>query len=139
MGARLGIVFAAAVSDLFDGFWARRVGGSRAGAVLDPVCDKLFMAAAFVVVLTSGRLALVEVIGVVLRDLTAAVTFLGTVLLRRPMALPVRAGGKAVTVFQVLTLIAFAAESDMIRPLAWVAAAISVYAIVDYTRAALQS
>jgi phosphatidylglycerophosphate synthase len=138
MGVRLGIVFAAAASDFIDGIWARRIGGSRAGPVLDPVCDKLFMAAAFVVVLTSGTLSVVEVIGVVLRDLTAAATFLGTVLLRRPTAVPVRAGGKAVTVFQVLTLIAFAAESSLLRPLAWAAAAISIYAIVDYTIAALQ-
>ena len=40
--------------------------------------------------------------------------------------------GAAIT----LTLLAFLAGSDLVRPLAWATAAISVYAIADYTRAA---
>ncbi|TMG79498.1 MAG: CDP-alcohol phosphatidyltransferase family protein, partial [Betaproteobacteria bacterium] len=41
---QLAIVAAAAASDVADGFLARRSGSSRAGAVLDPVADKFFMA-----------------------------------------------------------------------------------------------
>ena len=40
------------------------------------------------------------------------------------------------TVGQLLTLAAFLLESDLVRPLAWATAAISVYAIADYSRAA---
>jgi len=135
-GARLGVVVAAALSDMFDGVWARRLGGSRLGIVLDPVCDKVFMMAAFWVVFRSGVLAPLELLGVLVRDLMAIVGFLGSWMLRKPTTLPARAGGKAVTVAQLLTLIAFLAGSELTRPLAWATAAISLYAIADYSRVA---
>ena len=133
---RLAIVVVAAATDFVDGIWARRIGGSRLGAVLDPVCDKAFMVAAFAVVFRSGVLTPLELLGVLLRDLVALVAFLATWALRRPTTLPARAGGKAVTVGQLLTLIAFLAQSDLVRPLAWATAAIAVYAIADYSLAA---
>ncbi len=134
--ARLAIVVIVAASDFVDGIWARRIGGSRLGAALDPIADKAFIISAFAVVARSGVLAPVELLGVLLRDIVAVGAFLVTWALRRPTTLPARAGGKAVTVCQLLTLIAFLAGSDLVRPLAWATAAIAVYAIADYTRAA---
>jgi phosphatidylglycerophosphate synthase len=104
--------------------------------VLDPIADKVFMAVAFVTVARSGLLEWYELIGVLLRDLVAVLAFLATWLLRRPVALPARAGGKAVTIAQLLTLVAAIAESPHVRPLAWATAAIAVYAIWDYGRTA---
>jgi phosphatidylglycerophosphate synthase len=133
---RLALLIAAAASDLLDGQLARRFGSSSLGAVLDPVADKLFMASAFGVVAFSGRLEPYEILGVLLRDLVAAVAFVATFVSRRPRAIPARAGGKAVTVAQVLTLVAFLADSQYLRPLAWATAAIALYAIWDYYRVA---
>ncbi len=133
---RIGILATAAATDVLDGLWARRLGGSRVGVVLDPVCDKLFMAAAFYVVYRSGALSWLEIGGVLLRDVLAAVGFGATVLVGHPTTLPARAGGKAVTVGQLLTLTAFVAGSELLRPLAWATAAIAVYALADYGRLA---
>ena len=133
---QLAIVGAAAATDFVDGILARRFGASRAGAVLDPVADKAFAAVAFLTVASRGMLAWYELVGVLLRDILAVLGFLGTWLLRRPVALPARAGGKAVTVAQMLTLVAFIAASPLVRPLAWATAAIAVYATWDYGRAA---
>lgn len=133
---QLGAVGLAAASDFFDGFLARRLGGSRAGAVLDPVADKLFMAAAFLTVARRGALDALEIVGVLGRDILAVLGFLGSWVLRRPVALPARAGGKAVTVGQILTLVASIADSPLVRPLAWATAAIGLYAVWDYGRAA---
>ena len=135
-GVRLAIIGIAAVTDVIDGMWARRLGGSRVGVVLDPVCDKLFMAITFWVVYRSGALSIWEIAGVLVRDILAALGFLATLGLGHPTTLPARAGGKAVTVCQVLTLVAFVAGSDLLRPLAWATAAIAVYATADYTRLA---
>jgi phosphatidylglycerophosphate synthase len=129
---------AAVVSDLLDGWLARRMGGSRLGAALDPLADKLFMAAGFWVVWQGGLLHPLEIAGVLLRDGLALIAFVTTVGLRRPTTVPARAGGKAVTVGQVLTLVAFLADSGLVRPLAWATAAVSVYAIWDYTRVGLR-
>ena len=71
-----------------------------------------------------------------LRDIVATVAFLATVFTRRPRAIPARAGGKAVTVAQMLTLVAFLADSPFLRPMAWATAGIGVYAIWDYYRVA---
>lgn len=133
---QLGAVALAAASDFFDGILARRFGSSRAGAIVDPVADKLFMAAAFLTVAHRGSLHPLEILGVLGRDVVAVLGFVGSWLLRRPMALPARAGGKAVTVGQLLTLVASIAESPLVRPLAWATAAIGLYAIWDYGRAA---
>jgi cardiolipin synthase (CMP-forming) len=133
---QLAIVAAAAASDMADGILARRFGSSRAGAVLDPVADKFFMAVAFVTVARRGVLDWYELVGVLLRDILAVLGFLATWVLRRPVALPARAGGKAVTIAQLLTLVAAIADWNYTRHLAWATAAIAVYAIWDYGRTA---
>jgi CDP-diacylglycerol--glycerol-3-phosphate 3-phosphatidyltransferase/cardiolipin synthase len=135
-GWRLSILMIAAASDLGDGLVARRWGGSRLGAFLDPVADKLFAACAFGVILASGTLAPLEVLGVLIRDIVAAIAFLATVVLRRPASIPARLGGKAVTIGQLLTVVAFLGDSPLLRPLAWATAAMALYAIWDYQRVA---
>jgi CDP-diacylglycerol--glycerol-3-phosphate 3-phosphatidyltransferase/cardiolipin synthase len=130
------VVAVAGVTDLLDGALARRFGGSRLGAFLDPVTDKLFMAAAFAVVGLSGRLAWYEIAGVLVRDGVATIAFCVTAVSGRPSAIPARLGGKAVTVCQMLTLLAFVADSPFLRQLAWATGAIALYAIWDYSRAA---
>ena len=134
--SRAGVIVIAAGSDVADGALARRYGGSRLGAVLDPLADKVFMVVAFATVARSGTLALIDVLGVLLRDIVAVLGFVGTALMRRPHALPARAGGKAVTIGQVLTLLAAVARSPLARPLAWATAGVGLYAIWDYGRAA---
>jgi len=131
--ARLLLLAAAAVTDFSDGWVARRFGSSRLGAILDPIADKLFMASAFGVVLLSGKLAPLEVVAVVSRDLVASIAFFITVARRRSTAIPARAGGKAVTLLQLLTLVAFVLDSAYLRPLAWATAAVALYAIYDYS------
>jgi CDP-diacylglycerol--glycerol-3-phosphate 3-phosphatidyltransferase/cardiolipin synthase len=135
-GWRLAILIAAAASDLADGFVARRWGSSRLGVLLDPIADKLFMIAAFLVVLDSGTLSLLEILGVLARDIAASIAFFATIALRRPSLIPARLGGKAVTVGQLMTVFAFLLESPLLRPIAWATAAVALYAIWDYSRAA---
>ncbi len=135
-GVRFAILAVVAVTDLADGFWARRIGSSRIGSVLDAVVDKLFMVTAFFVVWRSGVLSLIETLGAVLRDVLAALGFIISWIAGRPTAVPARIGGKAVTVCQGLALVAFLAESDLLRPLVWATAAISLYAVADYGRVA---
>ena len=135
-GWRLAIVGAAALTDLLDGPVARRLGSSPFGPVIDPIADKLFMAAAVGVVAFSGRLEIYEIVGVLLRDIVATIAFAATFLSHQPRAIPARSSGKAVTVAQILTLVAFLIESPYLRPIAWATTAIAIVAIWDYYRAA---
>ncbi|OGU02430.1 MAG: hypothetical protein A2085_07485 [Gemmatimonadetes bacterium GWC2_71_10] len=129
---RLVTLAVAAASDLLDGWMARRLGPSRVGAVVDPITDKLFMVAAFAMLALAGALAPLEILGVLLRDLLTPLGFLLTVALRRPLAVPARAGGKLVTVGQSLTLFAWLIDSPYLRPMAWATAAMALYALADY-------
>jgi phosphatidylglycerophosphate synthase len=133
---RVAILGLSGATDLLDGHLARRYGGSALGAFLDPVADKLFMAAAFAVVVLSGTLEWYEVAAVLLRDIVATVAFVVTSVTGRPAAIPARIGGKAVTVLQVLTVFAFLLGSPLLRPLAWATGAVAIYAIWDYTQVA---
>jgi phosphatidylglycerophosphate synthase len=133
---RLGVLAASAGTDLLDGPVARRFGSSALGPIVDPIADKLFMACAFGVVAFSGKLELYEIAAVLLRDFVAAVAFVTTFLSHQPRAIPARPGGKAVTVAQVLTLVAFLLDSPLLRPMAWATGAIAIYAIWDYYRVA---
>lgn len=133
---RFAILLAAAGTDLLDGRIARRYGSSRLGAVLDPIADKLFMASAFGVVAFSGRLAWYEVAAALVRDIVATVAFIVTAIRGTPAAIPARPGGKAVTIGQMLTLLAFLVDSPLLKPLAWATAGAGLYAIWDYTRVA---
>ena len=135
---RLGVLAVAALSDLLDGWTARRFGPSSLGAKVDPVADKIFSVSAFAVLGLSGALTAFEVLGVLLRDLLMPVGFLASAVARRPFTTPARAGGKAVTVGQVLTLTAWLLESPLLRPLAWATAAMALYALADYGRLAVQ-
>lgn len=135
---RLTILAAAAASDLLDGWTARRFGSSNLGATVDPVTDKLFSLTAFAVLGLSGALAPLEVLGVLLRDILTPLGYLASVIARRPFTTPARAGGKAVTVGQSLTLCAWLMGSPLLRPLAWATAAIGLYALADYGRLAVR-
>jgi phosphatidylglycerophosphate synthase len=84
----------------------------------------------------SGRLAPYEIVGVLLRDIVATVAFVATFFSHQPRAIPARWSGKAVTVAQILTLVAFLLNSPYLRPIAWATTVIAIFAIWDYQRVA---
>ncbi len=132
--ARLTVLVIAALTDLSDGWVARRYGSSRIGAVLDPVADKLFMAAAFGVVLFSGALRWYEVVLALLRDIVATMAVAIGAAGGGARTVPARIGGKIVTVLQLIALLAFLLEWPVLGPLAWMIGGASVYALLDYNR-----
>jgi CDP-diacylglycerol---glycerol-3-phosphate 3-phosphatidyltransferase len=135
---RLAVLAAAAATDLLDGWTARRFGPSSLGAKVDGVADKVFSLTAFTMLALSGALSPLEVLGVLLRDILTPVGYFASVVAHRPFTTPARAGGKAVTVGQSLTLCAWLLDSSLLRPLAWATAAMALYALWDYGRLAVR-
>ena len=61
---------AAALSDFFDGWLARRLDQhSLLGRILDPIADKLLVAAALVMLATDGRAPVIAVVALLAREL----------------------------------------------------------------------
>jgi hypothetical protein len=82
----------------------------------------------------AGALRPFEIAGVLLRDIVAPLGYLLSMAFKRDFAMPARAGGKAVTVGQSLTLCAWLLESPYLEPLAWATGAMALYALADYGR-----
>lgn len=135
---RIAFVALAGISDVLDGWIARRIGSSRIGAVLDPIADKAFMLSAFLTLIgTQVRevLTLWELALVLSRDLAAIAAFFTYLALHKRVTLPARLSGKLVTVGQFLVLLAILFDGPYVRPLAWATGAIAIWSIGDYFRA----
>jgi CDP-diacylglycerol--glycerol-3-phosphate 3-phosphatidyltransferase/cardiolipin synthase len=134
--ARLTIVALAAVTDFLDGWVARRGNWtSGAGALMDPIADRVFVLVAVSTFLFIGALSTAEYFVLILRDLMTAVGFLvaRSVSWLRPVQFKARGAGKAVTSLQLLTFVALLRQPLLVTPLIWGVGVMSVYAVVDYT------
>ena len=64
------VFVAAALSDFFDGWLARRLDQhSLLGRILDPIADKLLVAVALVMLATDGRAPVIAVVAILAREL----------------------------------------------------------------------
>jgi cardiolipin synthase len=133
------VVFAvAALTDLLDGYIARRrASQSRLGAFLDPMADKLLLSASFVTLTYLKALPFWIAAVVISRDVILA---LGTVLIYmlggRVHPRPTWAG-KAATFFQILTVLTgllarYVEPSIVPRVVLWLAAAFTVASGLQY-------
>src|SRR5918997_1027089 len=103
---RVGLVGAAGLSDVLDGWIARRLNAAtRWGALLDPAADRVFVVAAAFSLVASDALSANAALVVIARDIATAVGFLVALALPalRPGEFKARWLGKVVTVLQFIT------------------------------------
>jgi phosphatidylglycerophosphate synthase len=139
----LGVMALAAVTDVLDGFLARRGGVdvSGTGSWLDPICDKLFVGAVLAALhfergVSLGLLAII--VARELLQLPLAVVYRASPALRSWLRYDFRASllGKAATVAQFLAITALVVGLPA-RPPAYAAFALGVIALSDYVRRAI--
>lgn len=101
------IVFAVAIlTDLIDGWWARRANlVTNFGKIADPIADKAITGMAFVGLSILGELPWVVTIIILVREW--GITLMRFLLLRRGVVLAASKGGKLKTVTQAVALILF--------------------------------
>ena len=136
-GAGLLVFAVAALTDLLDGWVARRSGPSRLGAFLDPMADKLLLTASFVTLTYLKILPFWIAAVVISRDVILVVGallihMLGGRLHPRPTLT-----GKLATFFQVLTVLSGLLAHYFRLPLAprsilWLAAVFTVLSGLQY-------
>lgn len=137
-GVRLAVLCLAALTDLLDGWLARRLNRtSRAGALLDPIADRLFVLAALLALLVDGVFTARQAVLFLTRDLATALGFLVARLTRslRPVAFQARGAGKVVTGLQFATLLAALVRPTLVPVLVPLVALAGAVAIADYTHA----
>ena len=142
----------AGATDYFDGYLARARGTvSKVGIFLDPIADKIMVAATIVMLVHSGiihGLAVVPALIILLREIT--VSGLREFLAGLQVSLPVSALAKWKTAFQMIALGALILAGAVAPPLAWlparevgliclwVAAGLTVITAYDYLRVGLK-
>src|SRR5438105_10417087 len=143
----LGIFFVAAITDYFDGYFARRMKKTtRLGALLDPIADKLLMSAAFISLVELGLARAWMVVIIIGREF--AVSGLRAIAAQHGVTIAASPLGKTKTVMQVvaISLLIIAYELGEFRFTSeialWLVMLFALVSGVDYfikfTRAVLQ-
>jgi phosphatidylglycerophosphate synthase len=133
---RIALIAVAGFTDLIDGWLARRgKSESTAGALLDPIADRIFVLVAISTYLIEGQLTTGQYFIFLTRDLATAVGFLVAkiVPVLRPAVFRARMLGKIVTVVQLITLVAIILVPELTRVLVMTIGVISAASIIDYT------
>lgn len=138
--ARIIIVALVALTDIADGFFARRVHShDRAtGQLIDPITDKLFVLIALIAFAVRREISLPFLAILLARDAFTTGAFIGLKLAHWNIQFRARLSGKAVTIMQLAALFSLLFWRAALRPVVWATAALSAFAIADYTRAALR-
>jgi len=111
-GTALVIFLAASITDIVDGYLARRFEmGSPLGAYLDPIADKLFLVSTFVVYTMPSTPTRIHVpvwllVMTIFRDVFILVVALLMLLALNIRSFPPSAIGKATTFFEIATIVA---------------------------------
>jgi cardiolipin synthase (CMP-forming) len=137
-GTALAVFCLASLTDLLDGYVARRGGSqSRLGAFLDPMADKLLLTASFVTLTYLRALPFWITAVVISRDV---ILVLGAVLIHMTggaiAPAPTRAG-KLSTFFQILTVLVamltpYLQARPVLRVTIWITAAFTVFSGLQY-------
>jgi phosphatidylglycerophosphate synthase len=142
-GVALGLLMTAALTDVLDGWIARRYGMATAtGAALDPVTDKLFVLTVAITLIVTGRISLGAVLLLSTRELGELPLVVWFVLNPRaraahgdyPQANP---AGKAATVLQFATIGWLLVRFPGVALWIAVTALAGVFAAASYWRRAL--
>jgi len=98
----LAVWFVLAVSDLADGWLARRQGATRSGAFLDPLADKVLVLGAMTALVAKGAMWWVPVTLIATREVgvSAYRSYVG----RRGISVPARMSGKVKTWMQAIAV-----------------------------------
>jgi CDP-diacylglycerol---glycerol-3-phosphate 3-phosphatidyltransferase len=133
---RIALIAVAGFTDFIDGWLARHEKSeSTAGALLDPLADRIFVFVAISTYLVEGLLTTGQYFIFLTRDLATAVGFIVAKIIPtlRPAVFRARTLGKIVTVVQMITLVTIIVMPELTDSLILTIGIISLASIVDYT------
>ena len=144
----LGIFLFAVISDVIDGYIARtRHQKTQAGAVLDPLADKLLLISAFICLYKVGitfagevdiRFPVWLVVAVISRDVILLLGAMIIQVLKGELPLNPTRWGKATTFFQVCSVIGIFLQWSFSPMLWWVTVVLTAVSGVGYIRSGIK-
>ena len=134
--ARVALIVVAGLTDFMDGWLARHgKAETTAGALIDPLADRIFVFVAISTYLVEGSLTTGQYFLFLTRDIATAVGFLVAKIIPtlRPAVFRARMLGKIVTVLQLVTLVTILILPELTDFLIASIAVVSAASVVDYT------
>jgi phosphatidylglycerophosphate synthase len=137
---RAAILAAVAVTDLADGFLARRMPSHdrSSGQIVDPITDKLFVLIALLTFAARRDISVGVLLILLARDIFNTFAFFILRALDWRIEFKARLSGKTTTVLQLAVLMALLFWPRAVQPLVILVAIASLIAIADYSRVALR-
>jgi cardiolipin synthase len=142
------IFVVAAITDWLDGYLARKLDqGSAFGAFLDPVADKLMVAAALIVLVEMGRTDAIVALIIVGREITISALREWMAQIGQSKNVAVSMLGKIKTVAQLVAIPFLLYDAPLFeiinsrlvgRVLIWIAAVLTVWSMFYYLKAAFK-
>ena len=133
---RIALIAVAGFTDFMDGWLARHgKNESTAGALLDPLADRIFVFVAISIYLIEGVVTTGQYFIFLTRDLATAAGFIVAKIIPtlRPAVFRARLLGKIVTIVQLITLVAVVLLPELTDILIAAIGVVSAASIVDYT------
>ena len=133
---RIALIAVAGFTDFMDGWFARHdKSESTAGALLDPLADRIFVLVAISTYLVEGQLTTAQYFIFLTRDLATAAGFIVAKIIPtlRPAVFRARMLGKIVTVLQLIALVTIVVMPELTDVMVATIGLVSVASIVDYT------
>ncbi len=127
----LGLFALAAASDALDGFLAKQFGWqSVLGSILDPIADKLLMAAVFIALAVLDLVPLWLMAVAVARDLIIVAGAAAYRLVVGPLTAQPSVASKINTLCQAVFVLCVVARAEFMQPPGWVEAGLGALAFV---------
>ncbi|MDR0616082.1 MAG: CDP-diacylglycerol--glycerol-3-phosphate 3-phosphatidyltransferase [Synergistaceae bacterium] len=127
-----GVVFiAASLTDAADGYIARKRGiVTNLGKFIDPLADKILVAAALISLVELGRLSAWMVVIIVSREfIVSGIRMVAAV---EGVVIHASTGGKAKTVSQIIAIVMMIFNMPYALPVMWLAMILTVWSGLDY-------
>ncbi len=141
----LGIFLFAVISDVIDGYIARRWHEkTHAGAILDPLADKILLMSAFLCLFKIGgqfitiRLPLWLVVAVISRDIILLIGSMLIYLAQGKLSIEVTKWGKVSTFFQVVIVIGILLQWSLSIYFWYLALIFTIISALDYIRSGIK-
>lgn len=143
----LGIYLTAEITDVIDGYIARRFyQKTKAGSILDPLADKFFLMSALITLYVQGeryawavRFPLWLVVAFVARDVILILGGLLIELKRCSMEIKPNAWGKATALLQVVSVVAVFVQFNLAHLVWWLAVVAAVVSGLIYMREGIKA
>ncbi len=122
------------ISDILDGYLARKSKTTKFGATLDPLMDKFFIVTTFIFFLTNQEISFIQFLFLIIRDIYSISEMTLIQLLKSEKSHKANIFGKITTTLQFIAIGFLILRINLVNPLVIIILISSLITIISYIR-----